>query len=122
MNSFRFVERGIEAEIERQIADLGIRRHGQSGDAPLRSRQRLADRPALEGGGARLPLLPGAGPGAAGADRGDARARPGGASGAARRPARALRSPTTACRADVAGTLVQWEELGSFFEEALAAG
>ena len=104
MNSFRFVERGIEAEIERQIADLGVRRDGRrrrrSTSIPT---TRLADRPALEGGGARLPLLPRAGPGAAGADRrrcSSARAR---RFPSCRPPGSSATSPSTACRADVAG-------------------
>ena len=36
MNSFRFLERGIEAEIERQEAILRDGRRGRAGDAPLR--------------------------------------------------------------------------------------
>ena len=76
MNSFRFLERGIEAEIARQIAIWESGRHGRPGDDPLRSRDGLADAAALEGGGARLPLLPRARPRAARADRGDAGARP----------------------------------------------
>ena len=46
-------------------------RRGRPGDAPLRPAHRRPDPAALEGGGARLPLLPRARPGAAGADRGD---------------------------------------------------
>ncbi len=42
MNSFRFVERGIEAEIERQIEIWALGRHGRAGDAPLRPRERIA--------------------------------------------------------------------------------
>ena len=40
MNSFRFLERGIEAEIERQAALLRTRRGGRAGDAPLRPAHR----------------------------------------------------------------------------------
>ena len=69
MNSFRFLERGIEAEIARQTEIWSSGRQGRPGDAPLRSRHRLAHAASLEGGGARLPLLPGARPRAAGADR-----------------------------------------------------
>ena len=36
MNSFRFLERGIEAEIERQAAILDGGGRGRAGDAPLR--------------------------------------------------------------------------------------
>ena len=49
MNSFRYLERGVEAEIERQRAIARGRRAGRAGDAPLRSAQRLADPAALEG-------------------------------------------------------------------------
>ena len=83
MNSFRFLERGIDAEIARQERAGGRRRDGRAGDAPLRPRDGLAHIAAVEGGGARLPLLPRAGPGADGADRGDAGARPYGAARAA---------------------------------------
>ena len=76
MNSFRFVERGIKAEIERQSELWRIGRGREPGDASLRSHQRFAHLAALQGGGARLPLLPGARPGAGRADAGDDRARP----------------------------------------------
>ena len=86
MNSFRFLERGIDAEIKRQEEILSAGRAGRAGDAPLRSAERVAVDAALEGGGARLPLLPRAGPGARRADARDARARPRRAAGAAGRP------------------------------------
>ena len=38
MNSFRFLERGIEAELERQAAILDGGGDGRAGDAALRSR------------------------------------------------------------------------------------
>ena len=66
MNSFRFLERGIEAEIARQTRAArggrgrSSRRRSTSTRAPARIT--LA---ALEGGGARLPLLPRARPRAA---------------------------------------------------------
>ena len=93
MNSFRFLERGVKAEIARQIALL------ESGEAveqetlhydPASDTTHVA---ALQGGGARLPLLPRARPRAAGRDRRDAgrRAR-GHARGAARRARRAVRA------------------------------
>ena len=96
MNSFRFLERGIDAEIERQEEIVPRRRRGRPGDAALRPAVRRAHLAALQGGGARLPLLPRARPGAAGAHRGDARARPGGAAraaGGARGAARARAGP-----------------------------
>ncbi len=98
MNSFRFLERGIEAEIERQAAILDGGGGGRPGDAALRPRGRLADPAALEGVLARLPLLPGARPGAAGADRGDAGGGARGAARAARRAARALPDRARALR------------------------
>ena len=100
MNSFRFLERGIAAEIARQEAILARRRKGRAGDAPLRPPQRHAQRAPLEGGGARLPLLPRARPGADRADRGDAGARACGDAGAAGRPRGALRARARAARRD----------------------
>ncbi len=76
MNSFAFLEAGIKAEVARQIGAARGRRGGDAGDAALRSALGRADHAALQGGGARLPLLPGAGPGPGGADRGDARGGP----------------------------------------------
>ena len=63
MNSFRFLERGIEAELERQreLLEAGGR---SSRRRSTSTRRRLADPAALEGGRARLPLLPRARPGA----------------------------------------------------------
>ena len=92
MNSFRFLERGIDAEIARQERVLGEGGTIEQETLALRPGERLADVAALEGGGARLPLLPGARPGPAGAHRGDDRARAGGAPGAAGGPRRALRA------------------------------
>ena len=74
MNSFRFVEPGIRAEIARQAASW--RRAGRwSRRRCTSTRLGHADAAALQGGGARLPLLPRARPRAGGVDRGDARAR-----------------------------------------------
>ena len=75
MNSFRFLERGIEAELERQRGLLEAGEEVDAGHAPLPPRGRLADPAALEGVRARLPLLPRARPGPGGADRGDDRRR-----------------------------------------------
>ena len=119
MNSFRFLERGIEAEIARQIEIWESGGTVRAGDDPLRPGERLADAAALEGGGARLPLLPRARPRAGRADRGDARARARRAARAAVRAARALRAEY-GLPGEVAGTLVGWSELGAFFEESVA--
>ena len=62
MNSFRFIERGIRAEIARQEKILQAGGTGRAGDAALRPRQRRHHLAALQGGGARLPLLPRARP------------------------------------------------------------
>ncbi len=47
------------------------RREGRAGDPALRPGEQRPDAAALQGGGPRLPVLPRARPGAAGADRGD---------------------------------------------------
>ena len=60
---------------------------------------RLAHAAALQGGGARLPLLPRAGPGAGRADRGDAGARPAPRCRSCRPRASSATGPTTGCRA-----------------------
>ena len=62
MNSFRFIERGIHAELARQVDLRRARRGGRAGDAALRPRHGRAPLAAQQGGGARLPLLPRAGP------------------------------------------------------------
>ena len=121
MNSFRFLERGVDAEIARQEAILRERRRGDAGDAPLRPPQRRAQLAALEGGGARLPLLPRARPGAGRADRGDARARPRGAARAAGRSAPSGFERELGLPAGQAQLLAFRAELGDFFEEAVAA-
>ena len=95
MNSFRFLERGVNAEIERQIALL------ESGEPVVQETlhfdpsSRAAVVAALQGGGARLPLLPGARPRRGGADGGDARRRARRDPGAAGRARRALRVRAT---------------------------
>ena len=62
MNSFNFAAKGIERGDRAAGRDLRVRRRGRAGDAPLRPRQRGGAAAALEGGGAGLPLLPGARP------------------------------------------------------------
>ncbi len=64
MNSFRFIERGIRAEIARQEKILRGGGDRRAGDAALRPRLRRDHLAALQGGGARLPLLPRARPAA----------------------------------------------------------
>ena len=71
-------------------AHPGRRRARRPGDAPLRPRVRSHHLAALQGGGARLPLLPRARPAAGGDRRADARGRPLGDARAARRARRAL--------------------------------
>ena len=121
MNSFRFVERGIEAEIDAPDSDLGSRRRRsrrrrststRSGSlTALRSKEEVHDyryfpepdlvplaptEEMLEAARTALPELP---------------------------AARLERYQSEyGLPADVAGTLVQWEELGRFFEDALAGG
>ncbi len=92
MNSFRFLERGVEAEIERQ-SEL-IRGGGEVTQETLHFDPRTGalTPAAIEGGGARLPLLPGARPGAGGTDEEDAEAGPSSAPGAAGRASRAARA------------------------------
>ena len=58
MNSFRFLERGVRAEIARQTALLQDGERGGPGDAALRPRHGTHHVAALQGGGPRLPLLP----------------------------------------------------------------
>ena len=67
-------------------------RAGRAGDAALRPASGRLSVAALQGGGARLPLLPRARPRAARADRGDARGRARRAARAAGRARRALRA------------------------------
>ena len=70
MNSFRSVERAIAFEIERQAAALDAGETLDPGDARLGRGPRRDVRHAVQGGLARLPLLPGAGPAAAPRRRG----------------------------------------------------
>ena len=62
MNSFTFIGRGIEAAVREQIAALRVRAGGRAAHLRLRAGHRHAHAAPLEGGGGRLPLLPGARP------------------------------------------------------------
>ena len=65
LNSFRNVARAIEHEVARQVGGRRVRGQGGAGDAALERRPRRDRLHALQGGGPRLPLLPGARPAAA---------------------------------------------------------
>ena len=104
LNSFRHVQRALEYEIARQTTLAQRRRPRRAGDAPVGYRRRPDGLDAQQGGGARLPVLPGAGPAAAGARSGldrEMRADAAGAAGCAaaplRRAVRAARTTTPAC-------------------------
>ena len=62
MNSFNFIARGIDAEVETADRRLGVGRRGRAADVRLRRRHGHPHRAAVEGGGRRLPLLPRARP------------------------------------------------------------
>ena len=98
MNSFRFLERGVRAEIERQIGLLSAGEPVVQETLHFDPDVGQPDAAALQGGGARLPLLPRARSGPAGGDRGDGRGRPGRAARAAGRPGAALRARARAER------------------------
>ena len=106
MNSFRFIERGINAEVARQEALLRAGEPVEPGDAALRPAHGGDHVAALQGGGARLPLLPRARPRADRDHRGDARGRPrrhaGAARGAREAPAGARRHRRAGAPARVA--------------------
>ena len=65
MNSFRFLQQALDAEIPRQIGVLEAGGSDRPGDAALRPGHGHHDAAALQGRGTRLPLLPRARPGAA---------------------------------------------------------
>ena len=60
MNSVRSLERALDFEIARQTKAHRERRADRAGDAPLGRGRRRHQVDALEGGGVRLPVLPGA--------------------------------------------------------------
>ena len=121
MNSFRFLERGHRApRSSRQIALLRGRRAGRAGDAPLRPGHAAAHAAALQGGGARLPLLPRARPRARSWCRGDARPPRGPSCPSCRPPAPSATRPSSASTPTRARLLAFRGELGDYFEAALA--
>ncbi len=77
VNSFRYLQKAIEYEIERQIDVLAGGGTVRAGDAAVGFRDQQHPLDAQQGRGARLPLLPGAGPAAAGGGRGAGGAHPG---------------------------------------------
>ncbi len=86
VNSLRSVERAVRSEMIRQAGVLDARWPDHPGDPPLPRGERRHDLRPQQGRGDRLPLLPGAGPGAAGTGRrlgGRAEGRASGASAAA---------------------------------------
>ena len=90
VNSIRFIGQAIEDEARRQIDILEDGGTHRAGDAAVRCRQGRDALDALQGGGARLPLLPRSRPAAAGADAGVRRRPEEGPAGAARREEGAL--------------------------------
>ena len=92
MNSFRFIERGIRAEIARQEAIVRAGGEVEQETLHFDPRTEAITLAALQGGGARLPLLPRARPRPDRHQRGDARARPRRAARAAGGARRALRA------------------------------
>ena len=87
LNSVRSLGRAIEYEARRQITLVGDGRGRPAGDAPLGRERRAHPHPPHQGGRGRLPLLPRAGPGAAGSRR---------RSGSRRSAGRCRRSPPSA--------------------------
>ena len=69
LNSLRSLGRAIEYEAERQIELIEVGRAGRPADPPLGRGRGPHRGTALQGGGVRLPVLPGTGPRAAGARR-----------------------------------------------------
>ena len=69
VNSLRSVERAVRFEMARQAGGPRLRRPGRAGDPALPRGDRRDHARAQQGGGDRLPVLPRAGPGAAGTGR-----------------------------------------------------
>ena len=118
MNSFNFIARGIEAEVERQIDVWESGGEVEQETYDFDAATGTLTRAAREGGGRRLPLLPGAGPRAGRAARGARRAP-------ARRAARAARRAHPPDRADPrprAGDCARHGRPRPLWEETVAAG
>ena len=98
MNSFRAVYSALQFEVERQTAELDAGRPHRAGDARLGRGRRQHGQPALEGAGARLPLLPRAGPAARHARRRVRRRASARSCRSCRTRSRAASSASTACR------------------------
>ena len=121
MNSFRFLERGIAAEIARQEQVLRRRRRGRAGDAPLRP---AVGRAHARSGRRRRRTTTATSP-----SRTWCRSRPPTRCSSA--PARRFPScppsgpsgwsATSSCRAETARLLAFRAELGDFFESAVQA-
>ena len=120
LNSFRFLERAIEYEARRQIEILEDGGQDRAGDAALRSGARRDALDALEGGGARLPLLPRPGPAAAGGQRSVDRGGAARAAGTAAGKARALRGASTGCPPTTPRRSRSRAELAEYFEDGRA--
>ena len=117
MNSFKFLAEGMAAEIERQIGVLEGGGTVEQETLHYDPAQRSAALAALEGGGARLPLLPRARPGAAGARR---RADRAAARRAARAPGRAhrpVRARLRRCPSSTRSTSTPRRRVADYFEQ-----
>ena len=116
MNSFRFLERGIAAELERQGAVLDAGGQVEQETFHFDPRDGSLTPAALQGVRARLPLPPGARPGSAGADRGDAARRSRGAAGASRAQRRERYEAELGLPEVTARQLAFDAELGDYFD------
>ena len=116
VNSIRFIGQAIEHEARRQIEHHRGRRHDRAGDAAVRSRQGRDALDALQGGGARLPLLPRSGPAAARTRAGTCRRAQGAPAGTAGREEGALRARLSRSRPTTPDVLVAERETAEYFE------
>ena len=119
MNSFRFLERGIRAEIARQEALLRAGEQVVQETLHFDPRTERDHVAALQGGGARLPLLPRARPRPGRDHRGDARPRARRRCPSCRPRAPSASSATSASAPRQRALLAFRAELGDFFEAAL---